>query len=250
MNKTETPELSAAVLGRLRDYATLFRDDFCRHDQARWTALYLQGLLRDGERKSIEPLARRVVLPAEWDIQDPAQALQNFVNQSPWQEKLLWQRYRRQLALALLDQVRSEGLPGNVVVTDAGYGTATDFRQGLHDRGLFYLAGVTGETGVFAEAPRWQRPPPTGNGRPPSRCRLATDSPPPLSVQELGTRVPLRRKTWREGTKGKLSGRFAWLRVWPAHGWQQGQCAVAEPVWLLIEEQADGQIKYALSNLP
>src|SRR5262245_7268850 len=87
MNKTETPKLSEAVLGRLCDYAALFRDDFCRHDQARWAAIYLQGLLRDGERKSIEPLAGRVVLPAEWDIQDPTQALQNFVNQSPWRER-------------------------------------------------------------------------------------------------------------------------------------------------------------------
>jgi hypothetical protein len=42
-----------------------------------------------------------------------------------------------------------------------------------------------------------------------------------------------------------LSGRFAWLRVWPATGWQTGQCAGAAPVWLLIEEQADGKIKYA-----
>lgn len=89
MNKTETPELSEAVLGRLRDYATLFRDDFCRHDQARWTALYLQGLLRDGDRKSIEPLARHVVLPTDWQVTDPVQALQNFVNQSPWQEQRL-----------------------------------------------------------------------------------------------------------------------------------------------------------------
>ena len=56
--------------------------------------------------------------------------------------------------------------------------------------------------------------------------------------------------TWREGTKGKLSGRFAWLRVWPAGGWRTGDCAGKGPVWLLIEEQADGKIKYAFSNLP
>ena len=43
---------------------------------------------------------------------------------------------------------------------------------------------------------------------------------------------------------------FAWVRVWPAGGWERGACAGAEPLWLLIEEQADGQIKYALSNLP
>src|SRR5215472_4851619 len=77
MNKTETPELSGAVLGRRRDYATLFHDNFCRHDQARWTALYLQGLLRDGDRKSIEPLARHVVLPADGPVTDPVQALQH-----------------------------------------------------------------------------------------------------------------------------------------------------------------------------
>ena len=45
-------------------------------------------------------------------------------------------------------------------------------------------------------------------------------------------------------------GRFAWLRVWPGQGWKTGRCAGAEPIGLLIEEQADGKIKYAFSNLP
>lgn len=62
--------------------------------------------------------------------------------------------------------------------------------------------------------------------------------------------MKLRRVTWREGTKGKLSGRFAWLRVWPGQGWRTGDCAGEGPVWLLIEEQADGEIKFAFSNLP
>jgi len=47
-----------------------------------------------------------------------------------------------------------------------------------------------------------------------------------------------------------MSGRFAWVRVWPGFGWKRGACAGAGPVWLLIEEQADGDLKYALSNLP
>ena len=71
-----------------------------------------------------------------------------------------------------------------------------------------------------------------------------------MSLKALAATTPLRKVTWREGTKGKLSGRFAWLRVWPGGGWATGECAGAEPVWLLIEEQADGKIKYALSNLP
>ncbi len=67
-----------------------------------------------------------------------------------------------------------------------------------------------------------------------------------LHPKELAARTPLRKVTWREGTKGKLSGRFAWRRVWPGQGWSTGACALAEPIWLLIEEQADGKIKIRL----
>ncbi|MDG3005482.1 hypothetical protein PZE19_16965 [Paludisphaera sp. Pla2] len=35
-----------------------------------------------------------------------------------------------------------------------------------------------------------------------------------------------------------------------ASGWATGECAGAGPIWLLIEEQADGALKYAFSNLP
>src|SRR3954451_4928438 len=45
-------------------------------------------------------------------------------------------------------------------------------------------------------------------------------------------------------------GRMAWLRAGPAGGWATGESAGAEPIWLLIEEQADGKSKYAFSNLP
>ena len=33
-------------------------------------------------------------------------------------------------------------------------------------------------------------------------------------------------------------------------GWSTGDCAGEEPIWLLIEEEADGTLKYAFSNLP
>ena len=103
---------------------------------------------------------------------------------------------------------------------------------------------------MFAERPTWVAPQPATGGRPQARPQLADGSPPPVALKELAQRVKRRRVTWREGTKGKLSGRFAWVRVWPGHGWQRGECAGAEAVWLLIEEQADGKLKFALSNLP
>jgi SRSO17 transposase len=160
-----------------------------------------------------------------------------------------------QIALELLDRVRGEGLPGKLVVADAGYGISGPFRDGLAERGLHYIVGVTDDMVVFTEEPVWEsagspdRPAGTG-GRTRTRPRLASDAPRPVSLKELAARIPRHKVTWREGTKGRISGRFAWLRVWPAGGWATGECSGAEAMWLLIEEQADGTIKYAFSNLP
>jgi SRSO17 transposase len=342
--KTYTPELGPAALDRLRDYAALFADDFPQAKPARWAGVYLQGLLLDGERKSVEPLSRRVALPEGLASKDPEQALQQFVNQSPWDARQVLRRYRAHLArtfasprgvflvddvsfpkqgrhsvgvqrqycgalgkkancqvavsvhyvsplghypldlrlylpdswladprrldragvpdaerrpltkpgiaLELLDRARAEGLLGQVVVADAGYGVSGDFRDGLAARELAYVVGVTEDLVVFPDRPAWVAPRPTTGGRPQTRPRLAEGGPPPVALGALAERVKWRRVTWREGTKGKLSARFAWLRVWPGHGWRRGECANAGPVWLLIEEQADGQLKYAFSNLP
>jgi SRSO17 transposase len=344
--KTFTPELSPLVLGRLAEYAASFAPDFRQPRPAAWAGVYLQGLLIDGERKSIEPLSRRVPLPDGVDVRDKDQALQQFVNQSPWDHHAVLRRYRSllagtfasprgifvfddvsfpkqgkcsvgvqrqycgalgkkancqvavsvhyvaprghypldlrlylpdgwlsaperldragvpedqrreltkpQIALGLLDGVRAEGLPGWAVVADAGYGVSGEFRDGLQARGLSYIVGVTEDFVAFTQEPRWDHPAPKGggNGRPRTRPRLAEGSPRPIALGELVKATPLRKVTWREGTKGKLSGRFAWLRVWPGQGWQRGECAGKAPLWLLIEEQADGKIKYAFSNLP
>jgi SRSO17 transposase len=339
-----TPALAPGVLDRLRDYAALFAEDFPQAKPARWAGVYLQGLLLDGERKSIEPLSRRIRLPQGLTSKDPEQALQQFVNQSPWDEQKVLRRYRArmaetfaspegifvsddtsfpkqgrhsvgvqrqycgalgkkancqvapsvhyvsprghypldlrlylpdswlsdpkrldqagvpaaerraltkpQIALELRDRVRGEGLPGGGVVTDAGYGAAGDFRDGVAARGLVYMAGVTGDFVVFEEPPTWLPPRASGRGRPATRHRLTPDNPPPVALSELAQRVRLRQVTWREGSKGKLSARFAWLRVWPGQGWQQGSCAAAGAVGLLIEEQADGTLQFAFSNLP
>jgi SRSO17 transposase len=349
MTKTYTPELTPEVLDRLADYADIFRDDFSHRKQALWSGVYLQGLLHDGERKSIEPLSGRVTLPPDLDAKDPEQALQQFVNQSPWDDQGLAKRYRQHLAktfaspegifvfddtsfpkqgkhsvgvqrqycgalgkkancqvapsvhyvsplghyplamrlflpdrwiededrldevgvpeafrksktkgaiaLELLDTVRGEELPGWLALADAGYGVSEEFRTGLAARGLKYIVGVTDEMVVFTKEPAWEPPGPaerpegTG-GRPRTRPRLSEGTPRPVSLGDLAAKTPLRKVTWREGTKGKLSGHFAWLRVWPGGGWATGECAWAEPIGLLIERQADGKLKYAFSNLP
>ena len=55
---------------------------------------YIQGLLLDGERKSIEPMAARV--PAS-----NMQALQQFVGQSPW----AWEPVRKRLAQQMSERL-------------------------------------------------------------------------------------------------------------------------------------------------
>lgn len=96
--KTVTPELDPAVLARLRQYAEHFASDFPQSKPARWAGVYLHGLLVDGERKSIEPLSRRVTLPPDLHSKDPEQALQQFVNQSTWDEQAVLTRYRALMA--------------------------------------------------------------------------------------------------------------------------------------------------------
>src|SRR5918997_1729128 len=87
MSKTYTPELPSDVLQRLDEYAEHFRPEFNHARQTTWCGVYLHGLLADGERKSIEPMAGRLARRLDFQVTDPDQALQQFVNQSPWDEQ-------------------------------------------------------------------------------------------------------------------------------------------------------------------
>ena len=52
-----------------------------RSERRRWAGVYVRGLLLDGERKSVEPMAAR--------LGQSDQALQQFVSQSPWSADVL-----------------------------------------------------------------------------------------------------------------------------------------------------------------
>lgn len=62
---------------RLGDFVRHFAGELGRAERLRWCEQYLSGLLLDGERKSVEPMAARL---EGADVQ----ALQQFVSQSPW----------------------------------------------------------------------------------------------------------------------------------------------------------------------
>jgi SRSO17 transposase len=93
-------------LRRIRTHLTAFAEDLFqsipRKDQRRWGHSYLRGLLLDGKRKSIQPMAARL---ARGDPQADAyaleQALQQFVNQSPWDPAAVRRRLAERMTAAI-----------------------------------------------------------------------------------------------------------------------------------------------------
>lgn len=90
-------EVAGVTLDRLDKFMASFRGDFRRRDQLRWASIYLHGLLGPAERKTIGTMAKLVTLPPDLPVKDIAQAMQNFINQSPWDEGKIWQRHRELL---------------------------------------------------------------------------------------------------------------------------------------------------------
>lgn len=73
-----------------------------RSERRHWAECYLRGLLLDGERKSVEPMAQR--------LNADVQGLQQFVGQSPWSAE--------QLLRALNAVAREELVPARYWVID------------------------------------------------------------------------------------------------------------------------------------
>lgn len=67
----------SALDQRLDQFLAALTAPMGRSERRHWAKMYLQGLLLDGERKSIEPMAERL---NGADVQ----ALRQFVSQSPW----------------------------------------------------------------------------------------------------------------------------------------------------------------------
>jgi SRSO17 transposase len=108
-----TPVELARVRRRLVAFAAEVFQPLARADQRRWGECYLRGLMLDGKRKSIQPMAERLPDGNE-------QALQQFVSQSPWD----WRPVRQRLATQMTAVVD----PDAWVVDDTGFpkfGTAS-----------------------------------------------------------------------------------------------------------------------------
>jgi len=88
-----------AAEDRLRAFLDEFLPLLGRRERQHWGMMYIRGLLLDGERKSIEPMAAR--LPGA-DVQ----ALRQFVNQSPW----AWGPVQEAAARTVVDALLTEAV--------------------------------------------------------------------------------------------------------------------------------------------
>jgi SRSO17 transposase len=192
------------------------------------------------------PVAYRLYLPEAWAA-DPARRATAGVPED------VAFRTKPEIALEQIGRAVADGVPRGVVVTDAGYGNDTGFRDGVTVQGLAYVAGIQGTTTLW---PPGTGPLPAapwgGKGRPPKRLRRDPGHE-PLAAEKLAAGLPAgawRTVAWREGTAGELASRFAAVRVRPAHG----DTARTEPrpeEWFLVEwpEGEEEPTKYWLSTL-
>jgi len=113
---------------RLEQYLSDLLAPLGRSERRHWGSIYVRGLLLDGERKSIEPMAARLG-------NGNVQALQQFIGQSPWEWEPVWERLGRRLT----EELESESV---WLVDDTGFP-----KQGEHSVGVArQYSGTLGRT--------------------------------------------------------------------------------------------------------
>jgi SRSO17 transposase len=345
---------TVAVQRLADDLDDFVADVFASLTRAGWqerAGFYLQGLMLDGRRKSVQPMAARLAGPHE-------QALNHFVTNSPWDAAAVRQRLAVRMDEAIspaawaLDDTgwlkcgtasvcvarqytgtagkvtncqigvslnlvtdiascpvdwrlfvpeswdtsgsaatpetgerrRKAGMPDDakhrekwrlglemideatswcgrppLIVADAGYGDAAEFRQELDNRELAYVVGVNCAHTAFTEDTQRTAPPYKGAGRrPPLIYRQAAPS---LKTHVLAAgREAARQVAWRTGSRRRngrarqMSSHFVFLRLRPASLVHRRAVDFGDlPVrWLIAEWPPDEPepTRYWLSNLP
>jgi SRSO17 transposase len=201
-----------------------------------------------GMEESSTPLDWALYLPEQW-INDPVRRKgAGIPEEIPFKTK-------PELALDLIDEVKRWGLQDRLVLADSAYGDAYEFRQGLRSRKLDYVVQVSGGLMAWTQDPHPAEPPMKRGGKIPRKRLYAKELPPTRSLCQIAKDLPSKSWktiTWREGTKGPLSSRFARVIVWMANGLVQGKTMEVPSEELLMEwpEGSKEPVKYWLSSLP
>ena len=193
------------------------------------------------------PIAYQLYLPKDWAADQVRRKAAGVPEAQAFATK-------PEIALAQMRQAVAAGVPMGVVLADAGYGDETAFRDGITELGTLYAVGIRPATTVWAAGTEPLPPKAwSGRGAVPTRLRREPGNE-PVAVRALACGLPAHAwhtVTWREGANSCLSGRFAVVRVRPAHrdNWAT-QMRAQE--WLLIEwPEGDAEpAKYFLSTAP
>ena len=194
------------------------------------------------------PIAHRLYVPDEWAGDKERRARTGVPRNVRFATK-------PEISLEQIRTAQAEGIVPGVVLADAAYGNTTEFREGLTELHLQYVLGIQSSTTVWrpGETPLPPRQRIPGYGRPATLLRRTAEHA-PISVAQLAAELPASAFTtiaWRQGTKKRLTSRFATVRVRPAHRDTQ-RSIVRDEEWLLVEWPIDETEprKYYLSNLP
>lgn len=150
------------------------------------------------------PIALRLYLPEDWTQDEARRALAKVPESITFEPK-------GDIALAQIDAALADGMRFGIVLADAGYGSSAAFRAGLTQRGLRWAVGVQPTQKVYPADVTLDMPANPPVGRPAKYAKPSVSS---VSVVQIA----LRRCSWRCGTKGMLSARFAAVRVCVADG--------------------------------
>jgi SRSO17 transposase len=177
------------------------------------------------------PIDFALYLPECW-TGDPARRVEARIPEDVvFQTKL-------ELAITMIRRAQQNGVPPGVVLVDTAYGNAHWFRNELTVLGLPYAVAVLPTTKVKL------------------LDRLERTYGEALSAQDLGRQLvqknKFRRTTWRQGTRCRLSARFAAVRIVAAYDDEWSDLRDREALWLVIEwpDGEDQPTKFYLSSLP
>lgn len=194
------------------------------------------------------PVAHRLYLPKSW-VEDAHRRKKTKVPDE------IGFATKPEIALTLVDRLLDEDpeVPRGTVLADPGYGDSSAFRQGLTARGLSYVVGVSETISVWPPGKEPLPPAPHSGrrGRPQTRVQSTAEHH-PVSAKKLALSLPAedwQMVTWREGTRGDKTGRFARFRVRPGRG-DRRRSEPRPKEWLLVEwpEGESAPTKYWLST--
>ena len=134
------------------------------------------------------------------------------------------------LAWAMIQRAKANGLPFDLVAFDALYGVNQDLRRVIHEAGLIYMADVPHNTQVYLTEPSLEQ----------------WDGAYAHSVREVAELPDTTRQQIcvRATERGELKDVFLIRRVWTAYQ------RVPRAEWLVIREERSGKRYYALCNAP